>query len=137
MNPLHALLAFTFLTLLLVASVFLYRGFRFVTGAPINGWARGAKSVEDPTMIKRMEDAHANCLENLPIFAIIVFAAITMGQLEIIAPFAQYVFYARIGQSLAHLAGTDRPHVFVRATFWSIQLGLFLLMTLKLLNLFN
>jgi hypothetical protein len=44
------------------------------------------------------------------------------------------VLYARIGQSLTHLTGVGSPHVFVRATFWSVQLGLMLWMAFALLR---
>lgn len=128
----HALLGFTGWTLLLVALVFGYRGFRLLTGTPINSWSRGAKSVDDPVFMKRVEDAHANALENLPIFAVLVLSAAAMGELEAINALAPYVLYARVGQSLVHLSGTNQLQVLIRATFWSVQLGLFFLMLVKL-----
>jgi len=134
MTALHALLGFTFWTVLLVASVFLYRGLRFVSGAPINNWPRGVKHTSDAPIIQRIEDAHANCLENLPLFAIIVFAAIATGRMESINHFAAYVLYARVAQSSVHMIGTGRPHVFIRASLWSIQLVLFLVMIVRLMN---
>ncbi|MDO9451332.1 MAG: MAPEG family protein [Stagnimonas sp.] len=129
----HALLGFTGWTLLMVLGVFAYRGFKFLSGTPINSWPRGVKSTTDAPIISRFADAHANCLENLVIFAVIVLAAGQLpGKLELIAPFAPYVLYARIGQSLAHLSGTGKINVLLRATFWSIQLGLFFFMLSKL-----
>jgi uncharacterized MAPEG superfamily protein len=84
-------------------------------------------------LVRRMEDAHANCLENLPVFAVIVLVAAAMGRLDTIAALAPFVLYARIGQSMIHLLGVGKMHVLVRATFWSIQLGLFIWMLAKLL----
>jgi uncharacterized MAPEG superfamily protein len=133
MTALQALLGFAAWTVLLVAGVFLYRGLRFVTGTPINNWPRSAKPANDAALVKRLEDAHANCLENLPVFAVIVLAAAAMGRLESIAALAPFVLYARIGQSIVHLIGVGKAHVLVRATFWSIQLGLFIWMLVKLL----
>lgn len=133
MTALQALLGFAAWTVLLVTGVFLYRGLRFVTGTPINSWPRSAKPANDAALVKRMEDAHANCLENLPVFAVIVLAAAAMGRLESIAALAPFVLYARIGQSTVHLIGVGQVHVLVRATFWSIQLGLFIWMLVKLL----
>lgn len=133
MSPLQALLGFAAWTLLLVAGVFLYRGLRFATGTPINHWPRGAKPANDAPLVKRLEDAHANCLENLPVFAVIVLAAAALGRLDAIAPLAPWVLYARVGQSLAHLSGVGRLQVFVRASFWSVQLALFFWMLAKLL----
>ena len=134
MTPLQALLGFTGWTLLLVATVLLYRGLRFVTGTPINNWPRGAKPATDPAFMRRLEDAHANCLENLPAFAVIVLAAVALDKTALIAPLAAWVLYARLGQSLAHLLGTSGPLVLLRATFWSAQLGLFFWMLALLLR---
>ena len=133
MTAIQALLGFAAWTALLILGVFLYRGLRFVTGTPINHWPRGAKPTTDAAFVKRLEDAHANCLENLPLFAVVVLGAAAMGRLEIIAALAPWVLYARIGQTLAHLAGTGQLHVLVRATFWAVQLGLMLWMLFKLL----
>ena len=129
----HALLGFAGWTLLMVLLVFSYRGFKFLGGTAINSWPRGVKSDADIPFINRVADAHANCLENLVIFAVIVLAAGQLpGKLELIAPLAPIVLYARIGQSLAHLSGTGKINVLLRATFWAIQLGLFFFMLSKL-----
>lgn len=133
MTALQSLLGFAAWTLLLIAGVFLYRGLKFVTGTPINHWPRGNKPADDAPLVKRLEDAHANCLENLPVFAVIVLAAATMGKLDAIAAIAPWVLYARVGQSLAHLSGTNKTQVFVRATFWSLQLALCFWMLARLL----
>ncbi|MEN9466789.1 MAG: hypothetical protein RL081_790 [Pseudomonadota bacterium] len=133
MTAVQALLGFAAWTLLLVTGVFLYRGLRFVTGTPINHWPRGAKPADDAPLVKRLEDAHANSLENLPIFAVIVLAAAALGKLDAIAALAPWVLYARVGQSLAHLSGVGVLQVLVRATFWSVQLALFFWMLAVLL----
>jgi len=133
MSALQALLGFAAWTLLLIAAVFLYRGMRFLGGTPINHWPRQAKPADDAPIVRRLEDAHANCLENLPVFAVIVLAAAALGRLGDIQMLAPWVLYARIGQSLAHLSGTGPMNVFVRASFWSVQLGLFAWMLVKLM----
>ena len=133
MTPIQALLGFAAWTLLLIAGVFLYRGMRFLTGTPLNHWPRGNKPADDAPFVKRLEDAHANCLENLPVFAVIVLVAAALGRLADIQALAPWVLYARIGQSLAHLSGTGPVNVFVRASFWSAQLALFGWMLVKLL----
>lgn len=134
MTALQALLGFTAWTVFIVAGVFLYRGAKFLGGTPINHWPRQAKPADDMALIKRMEDAHANCLENLPVFAAIVLAAAAMGRLEAIAAVAPLVLYARVAQTTTHLIGVGKIHVLVRATFWSIQLALFIWMLAKLLG---
>jgi uncharacterized MAPEG superfamily protein len=133
MTALQTLLGFAAWTLLLIAGVFLYRGMRFLTGTPINHWPRGNKPADDAPFVKRLDDAHANCLENLPVFAVIVLVAAALGRLADIQALAPWVLYARIGQSLAHLSGTGPVNVFVRASFWSAQLALFGWMLVKLL----
>ena len=134
MTAIQALLGFAAWTAVLVLGVFLYRGLRFVTGTPINSWPRGAKPGNDAGSAKRREDAHASCLENLPVFAVIVLGAAAMGRLETVAVLAPWVLYARVGQSLTHLTGTGQLQVLVRATFWAVQLGLMLWMLFKLLT---
>ena len=133
MTAIQALLGFAAWTALLVLGVFLYRGLRFVTGTPINSWPRGAKHSSDAAFVNRLQDAHANCLENLPVFAVIVLGAAATGRLDVVTALAPWVLYARIAQSLTHLTGTGQLQVLVRATFWSVQLGLMLFMLFKLL----
>ncbi|MBC7917721.1 MAG: MAPEG family protein [Rhodoferax sp.] len=132
MTAIQALLGFVAVTLLLVASIFLYRGVRFLRGTPINHWPRGNKPVDDAPLIKRIEDAHANCLENLPVFATIVLAAAALHKLELLAPIAVWLLYARIGQIAAHLSGVGPAQVLVRASFWSAQLALMVWMLVLL-----
>lgn len=134
MTAIQALLGFAAWTALLVLGVFLYRGLRFVTGTPINSWPRGSKQAGDAAFVNRLQDAHANCLENLPVFAVIVLGAAATGRLDVIGALAPWVLYARIGQSLTHLTGVGQLQVLVRATFWSVQLGLMLYMLFKLLS---
>ena len=134
MTAIQALLGFAAWTAILVLGVFLYRGMRFVTGTPINHWPRGARQASDAAIVNRLQDAHANCLENLPLFAVIVLCAAALGRLDAIAMLAPWVLYARIAQSVTHLTGTGQVQVLVRATFWAVQLGLMLWMLFKLLT---
>ncbi len=132
MDAIHALLLFAAWTLLLIILVFLYRGVRVLGGTAINSWPRG-KDAGDLPIIKRITDAHANCLENLPIFAVLVLAAQALAQTDATNKYSMFVFYARLGQSAAHLIGTSQPLVLVRATFWAVQLVCFGLMFASLL----
>ena len=134
MTALQALMGFAAWTLLLVAGVFLYRGVRFLSGTPINHWPRSAKPTDDAPFARRIEDAHANCLENLPIFAVIVLVAASLGRLEVVNVLAPCVLYARIGQTAAHLSGVGQLNVLVRATFWAMQLVLFVWMIVRVVS---
>jgi uncharacterized MAPEG superfamily protein len=132
MNALHALLAYAAWTFALVLVVFLYRGIRFLTGTPINAWPRGRVNEADAPFVTRVADSHANCLENLPLFAVLVLVAAAMGKLALIDGVAVCAVYARVGQTLAHLSGTGQVNVLVRATFWAAQLAVFGLMGWRL-----
>ena len=129
----HALLLFTGWAFLLVLTVFAYRGVALLTGTPITSWPRVSKNPNDPGFIQRVADAHANTLENLPIFAVLVLAAAAVGKPEATAGLAMYVVYARVGQSLVHILGVNTPLVLARATFWAVQLVCFGLMCFVLL----
>jgi hypothetical protein len=63
----------------------------------------------------------------------IVLAASVQQKLHLIDPLAPYVYYARIGQTLAHLSGVGQANVFVRANFFFVQLVLYGLMIYKLI----
>ena len=125
MAAIHALLGFTGWTLLLIAVVFLYRGVRTMKGTPINHWPRGEKPADLAPWVARLQDAHANCIENLVPFAAIVLTAASLSKLYAIDAIAPWVLYARIAQTLVHLSGTGPTQVMVRATLWLVQLVLF------------
>lgn len=131
MTAIQALLGFAAWTLMLVLLVFAYRGGRFLTGTPINSWPRGAKAADDASLVKRIEDAHANCLENLPLFAVIVLSAAALGKLGAVDGLAPWVLYARFGQTASHLWGTGPLQVLVRASFWAVQLALLVWMLIR------
>ena len=96
-------------------------------------WERG-KQTDDPPLLVRARNAHSNCTENFPAFAAVVFVAALLGKIAIADAFAGYVFYARIAQSLAHLAGTTLPLVALRGFFYFIQIVLIFAMIWKLLH---
>jgi uncharacterized MAPEG superfamily protein len=59
--------------------IFLYRSLGILQGTPITHWPRGAVHDDDSALARRISDAHANCLENLPVFAVLVLVAATQG----------------------------------------------------------
>lgn len=66
--------------------------------------------------------AHANCYENLPVFASLVLAAFVSGKTTITDPLAMVAFYARMVQSTVHLVSTSQGAVTIRATFYTLQM---------------
>lgn len=97
-----------------------------------DAWTRGQPVIDPPLMV-RMQHAHLNCVENLPVFAAVVLAAVALGKAGVVDGLAAWVFYARVAQTLAHLAGTGFIQVTLRATFWIVQLALLLFMIWNLL----
>jgi uncharacterized MAPEG superfamily protein len=117
-----SLLGFTAWTLVLVLGVVLYRTALVQTGRRrANDWKR-TKTSEDPEFIQRMAHAHANCLENLPLFAIVILVAGLTGQLGLTDPLAGWYLALRLGQSTTHLLGTSHWQVLVRFSFFFPQL---------------
>jgi uncharacterized MAPEG superfamily protein len=122
------LLAFAAWTVLLLTSTIgVYRWSRILSGqAPINGFK--ASPVDGADWYLRSMRAHANCIENLPIFASIVFAihviqlnSATVGHLSIA------VVVARVLQSLVHVVLPQTQLVAaLRFTFFFAQILCFL-----------
>jgi len=73
---------------------------------------------------RRLTRARDNTYENLPAFAALALAASIGGRLELTDPLAMLVLYARIGQSVTHLASVSVTAVFVRFGFYLIQIGI-------------
>lgn len=82
---------------------------------------------------RRLTRARDNCYENLPVFAAIVLGASLAGRTGELDGLAMIVLYARIGQSITHLASTSVPAILVRFGFYLVQVGVFLRWSLGLL----
>ena len=122
------LLGFAAWTLLLLSvTVGIYRWSRILTGRAGVG-AFPADKVEGEEWYKRAMRAHANCIENLPVFGAIVFALHVSGLRGAVVDYPSIaVVGARVAQSLIHVSLVQTNAVVsVRFTFFSIQLGCFL-----------
>jgi uncharacterized MAPEG superfamily protein len=86
------------------------------TGEDVGGFSR------------RLARAHANCYENLPIFIAIGLGVVLSGHSEVADRYSLWVLYARIFQSLIHLASTSVPAVYLRFAFYLVQVVLLILM---------
>lgn len=120
MTGMTALLLFAAWTLLLMFSYVTYRTMMVMRGMSAASWSRGS-GYEVPAIVKRMENAHANCVENLPIYGAIVLVAAALGKSAVVDATALWFFWARIAQSVVHIAGVNHVLVLVRATFFTIQ----------------
>ena len=69
----------------------------------------------------RLARVHANCLENLPVFAALVLAALATGNAAVTDGLAMWVLGARIAQSTVHLSSGSNLAVNFRFAFFLVQ----------------
>jgi len=124
-TPVWVLLGFAGWTILsLCASVGIYRWSRILTGrAGIQEFP--ADNPEGSDLYKRSMRAHANCIENLPIYTAIVIAIVVTGvQSVILDRLAIIILIARIFQTSVHILFTQTSRVVtVRFTMFVIQIA--------------
>jgi len=133
MTSITALLLFTAWTLTLMFSYVGYRTMLILARIkPANSWGRD-KVAEDPAWVVRAQHAHLNCLESLPIFAVIVIAGMLLNRGAAVDAVAAFVLYARLGQSIAHLVGVTHWLVVIRGSFLLAQGALFAYLLWRLL----
>jgi uncharacterized MAPEG superfamily protein len=129
-TPAWMLLGFaTWTVLLLLFTVGTYRWSRILTArAQISEFK--ADAVEGEDWYRRAMRAHANCIENLPVFGTVVFALFVSGTS---GPLVDYlsvsVLVARILQSLVHVGFVQSNKlVAVRFSFFCVQAFSFLVL---------
>jgi uncharacterized MAPEG superfamily protein len=121
--------------LLLLATVGVYRWSRILTGRVAIREFR-ADQIEGTDWYKRAMRAHANCVENLPIFGAIVLG-LHVGNVgsALVNALAVAVLVARIMQSLVHVCFVQTDIVTsVRFGFFFVQIVSFLWLTVILLT---
>lgn len=128
--PQWTLLGFaTWTLLLLMATVGVYRWVRILFArAGIASFRSDQLEGED--WYRRGTRAHANCIENLPVFGAIVFVITAIGLKGPMVDFlCVAILAARVVQSTVHVshAQTD-AFVAVRFSFYSVQLVSFLVL---------
>lgn len=134
MTGMTALLYFTAWTLILMFTYVNYRVLLTLTGKkPANSWTRNQPN-DDPAFVTRVQHAHYNAVENLPVFAAIVLAAAALGKSAVVDAVAVWVLYLRLAQSGVHMIGTSAALVFVRAVLFTGQVVLFFYMIWGLLH---
>jgi len=126
-TPIWMLLGFaTWTVLLLLSTIGVYRWSRILTGhTPIKEFR--ADQVEGADWYRRSMRAHANCIENLPVFGAIVFA-LYVSQLSgaTISYLCIAVLVARVMQSMVHVCLPQTNAVSaVRFTFFFVQIVCF------------
>lgn len=130
--PIWMLLGFAAWTvLLLLFTVGIYRWSRILTGRVAIRDFR-ADDVQGEGWYKRAMRAHANCIENLPVFGAIVFALYVSGVSgHAVNGLSVLILVARIGQSLVHVSfEQSNTLVAVRFSLFLIQIISFIALIL-------
>ena len=127
--PVWALLAFaTWMNAILMLGVGVYRWSLILAGKAELKSFPGDEPHGSP-LYRRAVRAHANCVENLPVFAAIVFAAQSAGvRSAVLDVLSVVVVAARVAQTSTHLASGSNAAIAVRFTFLSVQLVAFVCM---------
>jgi uncharacterized MAPEG superfamily protein len=109
--------------LLLAVAIISYRTGLFLTKQhAANGFAPDGSDCGP--FSERLCRAHANCYENLPMFAALILVALGTGNAAITDPLARWVLVARVAQSVTHLISVSELAVTIRVTFFSVQLAI-------------
>lgn len=127
-----ALILFTLWTLGLGVTLTSYRSVQVLLGKK--------KSNEFPAGIQhgsdfnwRLNRAHLNSLENLPLFLAVVFLTVSLGKLDEFVNQAGFVILgARVLQSLTHLIATNVIAVNIRFTFYMTQIVTYIILLVRL-----
>ena len=126
--PIWMLLAFaTWTLLLLLSTIGVYRWSRILTRqSPINEFR--ADEIQGADWYRRSMRAHANCVENLPVFGAIVFALYVSQLNSAAVSFLSIgVLVARVMQSLVHICFPQTNTVAaIRFAFFFVQIVCFL-----------
>ncbi|HWV09445.1 MAG TPA: MAPEG family protein [Pseudomonas sp.] len=117
-----ALLGLVAWTLLLLVLLLNQRGLLVLSGKlAINGFAPDGSNMPGGFGL-RVVRAHANCVENLPLFAAVLLYAMVVNQTLITDPLAPVLLGARIFQSVMHLISTSPLFIWLRFTAFLVQL---------------
>jgi uncharacterized MAPEG superfamily protein len=121
--PLFCLLGFAVWThLVLVTTIGVHRWTQVLTGrAPIHAFR--ADRPEGPSWYRRAMRAHANCVENLPVFGAVVVTATLSGLgAPLLGHLSAATLAARVCQSVVHIVFVETARtVSIRFTFFTVQ----------------
>lgn len=115
-----ALALFIAWTLTLLALMVVLRSRLVLLGrVPSNGFT--PDNANQSPFLQRLARAHANCLENLPVFGGLLLLALATGRSGVTDPLAPWLLGARVVQSCIHLASTSVWAVNLRFTAFLVQ----------------
>jgi uncharacterized MAPEG superfamily protein len=127
-TPIYALMGFVFWTVFLVLAIGGARVMQVLAGqTAVNGFPSGQPHGSDAYW--RLNRAHLNCVENLPLFAAVVLAGHVTGLTAgTFATLAQVYITARVLQSIIHVSSGSVMAVNLRFTCFVVQVGCLLTM---------
>lgn len=128
-----ALVGFATWTLALLGVIGTLRAFLSVTGRRAPNSFRPDGTDVSP-FAARLARAHANCIENLPIFSALALVAMATGRTPVTDPAALVFLAARVAQSSVHLISTSNRAVQLRFAFFSVQIVIYLWWAVALLG---
>ena len=118
-----ALLGFIGWTLVLIVAVELARVYLVLaTGRKVTQFNPDGADISP--FMHRLARAHANCVENFPIFGGLLLLALLTNQAHITNPLAPYFLAARLAQSVTHLISARALAINIRFAFFAAQLGI-------------
>ena len=118
-----ALLGFIGWTLVLIVAVELARVYLVLaTGRKVTQFNPDGADISP--FMHRLARAHANCVENFPIFGGLLLLALLTNQAHITNPLAPYFLAARLAQSVTHLISSRALAINIRFAFFAAQLGI-------------
>jgi uncharacterized MAPEG superfamily protein len=122
-TPLYSLLFFAMWTLgLVVVGLGPFRVGRVLKGEAAPN-AFPSDTPHGPDWYRRVTRAHANCVENLPVFGAVVVAGALSGlSSTTFDRLAIAYVVARVGQSVAHISSARSAVINVRFTFFLVQI---------------
>lgn len=127
-TPLYALMGFVFWTVFIVIAIGLARVAQVASGkTAVNGFPSGQPHGTDGYW--RMNRAHMNCVENLPLFAAVVLAGHVSGLTAgTFATLSQVYVAARVVQTIIHVSSGSAMAVNLRFASFLVQMGCLLSM---------
>ncbi len=123
------LTGWTLLLLVLMESV---RSKLVLTGSVPANQFKPDNSNLSPFM-QRLARAHANCVESVPFFSILLIAAIITNRTDVTDPMSPALLIARIIQSSVHLLSLSVVAVWIRFTAFAFQIAIAVYWTWRLL----
>lgn len=130
-----ALLGLVAWTVLLVLLLVNQRGLLVMSGRmQVNVFAADGSNTPG-AFGQRLVRAHANCVENVPLFCAVLLYAMVTQQVLITDPLAPTLLVARIVQSVVHLISTSALAVWIRFAAFFVQLIILIWWLLRLSTL--